>query len=144
MAKEKKENREKILVNTDDQVSSSSKTHRKIPAKRLHGSSHYPRSIIFRGRGSAQQSRYSSNSDCSPRASQLISRRLRCSVFSFPGIRVAFDPLELMLDYRRFLIYNIGWNRSRCAGNLSTRIYLKLPVSSRGNLDRCSFLTVGR
>lgn len=29
-------------------------------------------------------------------------------LFSFPGIRV--DRLGLVLDYRQFFIYNIGWN----------------------------------
>lgn len=127
--KKKKKIGKKILVNTDDRVSSSSKTHRKIPAKRLHGSSHYPRSIIFRGRGSAQQSRYSSNNDCSPRASQLISQLRR---LLFPRNPHRFRSPQ---DYRQFLIYNIGWNL------FSIRIYSKLLVSSRGNLDRCSFLT---
>lgn len=107
LAKRKREKLGKILVNTDDRVSSSSNTHREIPAKRLHGSSHYPRSIIFRGRGSTRRSRYSSDSDCSPRASRLIlaagqDARLG-RVLSFPGIRVASIPSGSCSIIYRFL-----------------------------------------
>ena len=97
-------------------------------------------SIIFRGCGSARQSGYSSNSDCSPpglsinplRAAKML-RSARLFLF-FPEIRVASVPSRSIINVSSFSFFQqasrstVPWNRpARCRKPVS----LSIQINSR-------------